>query len=77
MWSGGAAQEYDVLRVFESLAYFSAKDDKINLRVKKFVFFGVKRNMKGYKLWDPENKKLVLSKHVTFDEILLLKFTVC
>ena len=29
--------------------------------------------MKGYKLWDPENKKNVLSKHVTFDETSLLK----
>ena len=25
--------------------------------------------MKGYKLWDPETKKIVLSKYVTFDEI--------
>jgi len=32
--------------------------------------------MKGYKLWDAENKKIVLSKHVTFDEILLLKSTI-
>jgi len=23
--------------------------------------------MKGYKLWDPENKKIVLSQQVTFD----------
>ena len=40
------------------------------------MFLGVKRNMKGYKLWDPENKKIVLSKHVMFDETLLLKSTV-
>ena len=32
--------------------------------------------MKGYRLWDPEKKKIVLSQHVTFDETLLLKFTV-
>ena len=32
--------------------------------------------MKGYKLSDPENKKIVLSKHVTFDETSLLKSTV-
>ena len=31
IWSGGAAQNYDLLRVFKSSAYFSAKDDKINL----------------------------------------------
>jgi len=32
--------------------------------------------MKGYKLWDPENKKIVLSKHVTIDETSLLKSTI-
>ena len=76
IWSGGAAQHYDLLRVFESPAYFSAKDDKVNLRAKKFIFFGLKRNMNGYKLWEPENKKIVLSKHVTFDETSLLKYTI-
>ena len=48
----------------------------MNPRVKRFVFLGVKRNMKGYRLWDPENKKIVLSRHVTFDETLVLKPTV-
>ena len=32
--------------------------------------------MKGYKLWEPENKKIMLSKHVTFDETSLLTSTV-
>ena len=32
--------------------------------------------MKGYKLWNPENKKIVLSKHVTFDEASLLNSTI-
>ena len=32
--------------------------------------------MKGYKLWDPENKKIVLSQHVTFDETSVLKSTI-
>ena len=32
--------------------------------------------MKGYKLWDPENKKIVLSRHVTFNETSVLKSTV-
>ena len=73
IWSGGVAQDYDLLRVFESPAYFSTKDGKVNPQAKKFVFLGIIRNMKGYKLWDPENKKIVLSKHVTFDETSLLK----
>jgi len=32
--------------------------------------------MKGYMLWDPENKKIVLRQHVTFDETSVLKSTV-
>ena len=48
----------------------------MNPQAKRFVFLGVKRNMKGYRLWDPENKKIVLSRHVTFDETSVLKSTV-
>ena len=44
----------------------------MNPRAKKFVFLGVKRNMKGYRIWDPKNKKIVLSQHVKFLEISLL-----
>ena len=40
------------------------------------MFLDVKRNIKDYKLWDPEHKKIVLSNHVTFDETSLLKSTV-
>ena len=65
-----------MLWVFGSPAYFSAKDGKVNPRVKNFVFLTVKRNMKDYKLWDPENKKIVLSKYVTYDETSLLMSTV-
>ena len=76
IWSDGAAQDYDLLRVFESLAYFSAKDGKVNPRVKKFVLLGFKRNMKSYMLCDPKNKKILLSKHVTIDETSLLMFII-
>ena len=38
IWSGGAGQDYDMLRVFESPTYFSAKNGKINARVKNCVF---------------------------------------
>jgi len=76
IWSRKAAQDHGLLREFGSPTYFSAKDGKVNPRAKKFVFLGVKRNMKGYRLWDPENKKIVLSRHVTFDETSVLKSTV-
>ena len=76
IWLDGATQDYGLLRVFGSPTYFSIKDGKVNPRANKFVFLGVNRNMKGYKFWDPENKMIVLSKHVTFDETSLLKSTV-
>jgi len=50
VWSVKAAQDHDLLRVFECLSYFCAKDGKVNPQAKKFVFLGVKRNMKGYRL---------------------------
>ena len=75
IWSGKAAQDQGLLREFGSLTYFSAKDGMVNPRAKRFVFLGVRRNLKGYRLWDPENKKIVLSRHVTF-ETSVLKSTV-
>ena len=50
VWSGKAVQGHGVLREFRSPAYFSAKDGIVNSRAKKFVFLGVKRNMKSYRL---------------------------
>jgi len=47
VWSGKAVQGHGVLREFGSPAYFSAKDGIVNSQAKKFVFLGVKRNMKG------------------------------
>jgi len=73
IWSGGATQDYDLLWVFECLAYFSVKDDKLNLRV---YVLGVKRNLNGYKLWDSEIRKSCLSRYDTFDDASLLMSTV-
>ena len=67
IWSGGTAQDCDLLRVFGCRAYFSNKNGKLNPRAKKFVFLGVKRNMKSYKPWDLENKKIVFNRYVAFD----------
>ena len=62
VWSEKISQDHDLLRIFGSPTYFCAKDGKVNPQANKFVFLSVKKNMKGYKLWDPENKKIVLSK---------------
>ena len=62
-----------LLQVFRSPANFSTKDGMVNPRAKKFVFLGVKRNMKSYRLWEPEIKKIVMSQHALFDETSGLK----
>ena len=74
IWSGKATQDHGLLREFESPTYFSAKNGKLNPRAKRFVYLGVKGN--SYRLWDPEDKKIVMSRHVTFGETSMLKSTV-
>ena len=64
IWSGKAAKDHSLLREFGSPAYFSAKNGKVNPRAKRFVYLGVKKN--SYRLWDPEEKKIVMSRNVTF-----------
>ena len=54
--------------------YFSAKNGKVNPRAKRFVYLGVNGN--SYRLWDPEDKKIMMSRHVTFGETSGLKSTV-
>ena len=41
--------------------------------MKKGVFVGFKRGIKGYKIWDPKDRKFVLSRDVTVDEASTLK----
>ena len=43
VWSSKAAQDHDLLRKFGSPTCFSVKDDKVNLRAKKFVILVSKK----------------------------------
>ena len=40
------------------------------------MFVGFKREIKGYKIWDPNDRKFVLSRDVTLDETSMLKSTI-
>jgi len=62
-----------LLRVFGCHVHFHVKEGKFDPRKKKFVFLDVKRNLKGYKLWDNKNKKFAISMDVTFDEASMLR----
>ena len=50
VWSEKAAQDYDMLRIFECPAYYHVKEAKLDPRAKKAVFLSFKRSVKGYKL---------------------------
>jgi len=73
MWSGKTATDYDILCVFGCLAYYHVSDGKLEPRARKAVFLGFKRGVKEYKLWDSEDRKIVLSRDVTFDESSMVK----
>ena len=69
-WSG-RKPSVSHLRVFGCLAYVHVPDEsrtKLDDKSKKFVFIGYDEKFKGYKLFDPTNNKLIVSRDVQFDE---------
>ena len=62
-----------MLRIFGCPAYYHVSDEKLEPRVRKDVFLGFKRGVKSYKLWDSENRKIVLKRDVAFDESSMLQ----
>ena len=75
VWSEKAAQDYDMLTIFGCPAYYHIKEDKLDPQAKKTVFLSLKKGVKGYKRWDPNDKKIVVSSDVTFDEASMIKPT--
>ncbi|KAJ9558432.1 hypothetical protein OSB04_013046 [Centaurea solstitialis] len=73
VWTGKHAFDYDDLRIFGCIAYFHVTESKLDARAKKAIFVGFSTGVKGYRLWCPKLKKLVLSKDVTFNETSVLK----
>ncbi|GJW77232.1 retrovirus-related pol polyprotein from transposon TNT 1-94 [Tanacetum coccineum] len=59
------------LRIFGSIAYFhvpSQRRFKLDDRSEKHVFVGYDKQSKGYKLYNPITRKVVVSRDVEFDE---------
>ncbi|KAG8489499.1 hypothetical protein CXB51_017516 [Gossypium anomalum] len=71
VWSGNPANYFD-LNIFRCPAYTHVDNGKLELRSIKCVFLGYKAGVKGYKLWCPENRKVVISRDVGFDETAML-----
>ncbi|KAG8480597.1 hypothetical protein CXB51_024789 [Gossypium anomalum] len=71
VWSGNSAN-YSDLKIFGCPAYAHIDNGKLESRSIKCVFLGYKAGVKGYKLWSPENRKVVISRDVVFDETTML-----
>ncbi|KAG8481510.1 hypothetical protein CXB51_026364 [Gossypium anomalum] len=71
VWSGNPAN-YSDLKIFGCAAYAHVDNGKLELRSIKCIFFGYKTGVKGYKLWCPEKRKVVISRDVVFDETAML-----
>ncbi|KAG8498600.1 hypothetical protein CXB51_004852 [Gossypium anomalum] len=71
VWSGNPAN-YSDLKIFGFPAYAHVNNGKLEPRSIKCVFLGYKAGVKGYKLWCPENRKVVISRDVVFDETAMI-----
>jgi transposase InsO family protein len=67
VWSGSPS-DYSQLKVFGCTAYAHVNNDKLEPRAAKYIFLGYSSGVKGYKLWNPETKKSMLSRSVVFNE---------
>ncbi|KAI9170365.1 hypothetical protein LWI28_026845 [Acer negundo] len=75
VWSGQPVSDYDRLHIFGCPAYFHVTESKLDPRAKKAVFVGFSEGVNGFRLWNSESKKIILSRDVTFDESAMLKQT--
>ena len=57
VWFEKVAQDYGILKIFKCPAYYHVKEDKLDPQANKVVFLSFKRGVKGYKLWDPKDKR--------------------
>ena len=56
------------MRVFCCTAYAHVHNGKLEPRAAKCIFLGYQPGVKGYKLWNPQTRKVVLSRNVIFNE---------
>ena len=67
----GKKPDVSNLKVFGCNAYMHIANEsreKWNPKSKKCIFIGYSIYSKAYRLWDPEARKICVSRHVLFDE---------
>ncbi|KAJ4715506.1 Retrovirus-related Pol polyprotein from transposon TNT 1-94 [Melia azedarach] len=67
VWSGKPA-DYSNLRAFGCTVYYHVNEGKLEPRAKKGAFVGYGDGVKGYRIWSPSEKRIILSRNVVFDE---------
>ncbi|KAK2378762.1 putative mitochondrial protein [Trifolium repens] len=75
VWSGKEVK-LSHLRVFGCVAYVHISDqgrNKLDPKSKKCTFIGYGEDEFGYRLWDDENKKMIRSRDVIFNERVMYK----
>ncbi|KAJ4702606.1 Retrovirus-related Pol polyprotein from transposon TNT 1-94 [Melia azedarach] len=75
VWSGKPA-DYSNLRAFGCTVYYHVNEGKLEPRAKKGVFVGYGDVVKGYRIWSPSEKRVILSRNVVFDENSMFNPTV-
>lgn len=70
VWYGSPA-DYSQLRVFGCTAYAHVDNGKLEPRAVKCIFIGYQHGVKGYKLWNPQTQKVMLSRNVIFNETVM------
>lgn len=75
VWSSKHA-DYSSLRAFGYTVYYHVNEGKLEPRAKKGVFVGFKDGVKGYRIWSPSKKRVILSRNVVFDENSMFNPTV-
>ncbi|KAJ9537531.1 hypothetical protein OSB04_030264 [Centaurea solstitialis] len=71
VWNGSPA-DYTDLKIFGCPTYARVDNGKLEPRAVKCKFLGYKDGVKGFRLWCPETKKILISQDVTFDEASML-----
>ena len=75
VWIGNAVV-FDHLCIFGCPTYVHVPGDersKLDPKSKKCIFLGYKKGVKGYKFWDLNAKKMVISRDAVFDEQFMLQ----
>ncbi|KAJ4720195.1 Retrovirus-related Pol polyprotein from transposon TNT 1-94 [Melia azedarach] len=75
VWSDKPA-DYSNLRAFGCTVYYHVNEGKLEPRAKKGVFVGYGDGVKGYRIWSPSEKRVILSRNVVFDENSMFNPTV-